>query len=139
MPKSQKRTPLLAAAAAAAVTAVVASRAHGLVIYDGFAYPAGTLAEVTPTPAGNDYTGRTNPFGPTWHVAGSSTTDNITVTSPGLSGPAWLGGTGNSAEWAGPALDGNAARIEIGPFAGPGVGGIQQTVYYSLALNVTDV
>src|SRR5688572_3112311 len=99
-------------------TAVMAACAHAraTTLYEGFDYPVGTLAEVTPASPDPTYTGRTNPFGPTWAPLGTSTTDAITVTSPGLSAPAWLGGTGNSAEWAGPALDANHARIEVGVF-----------------------
>ncbi|MEA2709164.1 MAG: hypothetical protein QOF78_1765 [Phycisphaerales bacterium] len=124
----------------AAVAAALASStsAYGYVFYDGFDYPAGSLAEITAATPNNLYTGRTTPFGPAWHVAGASTTDTITVTAPTLTGPAWLGGTGNSTEWAGPA-GGNAARVEIGPFSGSIAGGVNQTLYYSLALQVTDV
>jgi hypothetical protein len=132
MRKLHKLIPAIAATLAA-------SQAYGFVFYEGFDYPAGTLAEVTAATPNNLYTGRTNPFGPTWYVAGASTTDTIAVTAPTLSGPAWLGGSGNSAEWAGPASGSNAARIEIGPFSGPSAGGFQQTLYYSLALNVTDI
>jgi hypothetical protein len=118
--------------------AFVSTPAMGTILYEGFDYPVGTLAEVTAASPNNLYTGRTNPFGPTWAAAGTYTgPDCISVTSPGLSAPAWLGGTGNSAEWAGPATDSNSARIETGPFRNDPAG--FENVYYSFALNVSDV
>ena len=45
----------------------------------------------------------------------------------------------NTAEWAGPTAGANTARLDVGPFAGPAAGGLQQTIYYSLSLNITDV
>jgi hypothetical protein len=113
-----------------------ASSASANLFYEGFNYSVGNLSEASPS-----YIGQTNPFGQTWAAAGSGTSDNITLTSPGLTGPAWLGGEGNRAEWAGSIGTGtgtnNASRIEVGPFISPPTSTV--TVYYSLLLQITDV
>ena len=50
----------------AAGVALIPIPTYATIFYEGFDYPVGSLAEVTAASPNNLYSGRTNPFGPTW-------------------------------------------------------------------------